>query len=761
MNLWKWYEKLERELHDAGQDSAAEMLDSFTNHICDLEIEQANALLPEAKGLAKSLGNPWLEVFIGHWEMRNRVGNNLEGEVALADAVALFERAHRPDAIDCPQSVCVTQDLAACYANADGPGWAQARREIAEETLRRIDPTWQCYVCLSNEYAEALQDEGRHGEALAYLDARERELRAAGTEEFEAMEDIRFDSLLALGKTEEGLRLIEEREAKIDGPEWENFRQPRTARKALALARLGRDEEAWDTLPAWEEMAPQHYPKWFKVVAELLPRAPERNTWQLGSRLQAGLEHFARHGAHRILIDYAVIAADLALQRGANWNAQRVLGLAKSHLDKLQADLGAQATLATLSERIAGQAGSKPLPVAAEDLLEWLAQRDGDRNPEEEAEWLCEAVRQLPDDQPLLGLTVEALQACSAHDDAERLLWDFVLLHTEQASGITFQLLSALLQRGQHEQVERLGQCFALSEPAFQHWCRAQLARVAADWNGVIEHCQQILAEAPDRQNTRRLLAYALFRQQRFSEAAEHYLTLAETLEDPNPALWDHMQAATAAGDWSAVRASASRLDIQLDSTCGPIEEDWGWVIIRFNEEGKTHDYYARRTGPVTARILENSVPGEPQHVLDEVIFDPAYLETPPEDEEERQHFVYSFAVEHCLKASDHGRTWVIEGVDPGEERFQALRDELEARDCHVWVHERGYPITDLEDEDRELTGLCFTLSTPDTIPSLTLHQHLQALTADLPDALCWLRLAEHCGADSKRHEEYFERYET
>ena len=48
--------------------------------------------------------------------MRNRLGNNGEGETALPEAVALFEFAHRDDTIACPQSVCVTQDLSACYA---------------------------------------------------------------------------------------------------------------------------------------------------------------------------------------------------------------------------------------------------------------------------------------------------------------------------------------------------------------------------------------------------------------------------------------------------------------------------------------------------------------------------------------------------------------------------------------------------------------------------------------------------------------------
>jgi hypothetical protein len=59
---------------------------------------------------------------------------------ALGEAVALFERAHREDTLECPQSICVTQDLAACYGNIDGPGWVPERIEVCDETLGRIDP---------------------------------------------------------------------------------------------------------------------------------------------------------------------------------------------------------------------------------------------------------------------------------------------------------------------------------------------------------------------------------------------------------------------------------------------------------------------------------------------------------------------------------------------------------------------------------------------------------------------------------------------
>ena len=189
----------------AGQEQSARLIDELTAYVCDLEVERAEALLPEVKALSRTLNNPWLEIFVRHWEMRNRVGNQLEGETALADAVSLFELANRDDTQACPQSVCVTQDLASCYANVDGPGWVEERIEVCDETLARIDPTWACFHCLSNEKAEALLDDGRGEDALAFLAEQEKKILAAGEEVFDSLLEMRVAILLNLGRAEQAL----------------------------------------------------------------------------------------------------------------------------------------------------------------------------------------------------------------------------------------------------------------------------------------------------------------------------------------------------------------------------------------------------------------------------------------------------------------------------------------------------------------------------------------------------------------------------
>ncbi|MDR2689291.1 MAG: hypothetical protein LBB76_05985 [Azoarcus sp.] len=765
MEVWKWVDSLTNTLNDAGQGASARVLDDFTTHISDQEIARAEALLPEAKALAKSLENPWLEVFVGHWEMRYRLDGKLEGESALPDMVALFERAHRADAIDCPQAVCVTQDLSDCYGNIDGAGWAAERRAVVEETLARIDPSWNCFVCLTVEYADTLYDEGRFEDGLDWLDKQEAKLHETGHDEIEASIEIsRAEHLMGLGRAAEALIVLDELAAKAEKPEWEKPLQERLVHHALALAMLGRNEDAWNMLPPWEDTVPANQDHWIAAAGLLLAAEPERNTWQTGNLFQTTLDLYSRHGAHRPLIDSALIVARLALARGAVWNARRILALARRHQTRLKADCGAAARLDALEAEIDATT-SPPLPVAAARLIGWLEEQQ-DRNPEREVDWLLTAHRELPDDQALLTLTASALQACGAHEEAETLLWAHVERHRHAGDEPHYDVITGLLglclDRGHYDRIEQIASHHDAVDPAFANWCRARRAEREQDWEQVVTLCEAAIAHAPAQQDLHRLLGNALARQKRFPQAAATYLRLAELLENPHPALWDHMTCACAAGDWDAVRASAARLEIELESNSGPIDEDWGWIIIRCEENGGTQDYYARRTGPVSARILENAGPRQPQHVLDEVVFDAGWLEPPPEDEEERKKFIYTYGLVHTAKSGGYGPSWVVEGVHPGKERLETLVKALEDQDNQVWIFRENYDLTDhdADDDAPPLPGVLFSIAAPQDRPALSLHELLREHTRDFPHGLCWLNLAKHCGAEIASHEAIIERYD-
>ncbi|PJK08202.1 hypothetical protein CO614_11280 [Lysobacteraceae bacterium NML120232] len=761
MNIWQWMEKLQQDLANAGQAHSAQLIDDFSSEVCDMQVERAEALLPEAKALARTLENPWLEVFIGHWEMRNRLGNKGEGESALADAVSLFELAHRSDTHECPQSVCITQDLSACYANIDGPGWAEERIEVCDETLARINPKWGCFQCISIERSEAMRDLGDPQAAYDYLAQQSRAIEAAGEEVNAGIIEFRNKLLLDLGRYEEALAQIEQEEAKADGgPEWTNIKQPRDILKARALAALARDDEALEALPPLRQINPGRMNTWLKAIFPVLLRRPELNDWSLGSRLQQGLDSMARNGAHRHLLDMAAQCIELALARGALWTAKRQMSLAREAQGKLRVDAGAVAKLDALQARIDAHPATA-LPTTAESLLEWLAAQDADapRNPEAEVEWLLAALAQRPQDPTLIQQSVEALAAIGATQEAIDLLWRNVREHTQEEYGLAYTLLSLLLEHGRSEEVEQLARLYQPSVPMTAHWVRAQLAHHNRDWPGCEQHCRALLEVSPASVGARRLLAMSLMQQQRFAEAAETYASLARDLPEEVSPRWDYMSAASAAQDWQGVRQMAAEMNMTLPEGDGPPSMQLGWVLIRSIENGEPLDYYAMRSGPTDAVIMENAPPRFAQRSGDHVAFDAQALFPPPEDEQERQHFVPTFMAVHTIQSGNRARSIVVEGPAPTSENLEQLQDAMEALGWKVWVHRHDSFLLQDAQTGEEIPGILFTVAATQGTPAAEIDRRLREATAHWARPVAWLALAEEAGANPAPHQAVIDRY--
>lgn len=764
MDIWNWVGKLQDDLDEAGQAQGAQLLTRLTDEVCELRMDRVDALLPEARALGKTLANPWVEVFVGHWELRNRVGNRLEGEAALGDTVALFERAHRPDTVECPQSVCVTQDLAACYGNIDGPGWVSERIEVCDETLARIDPGWACYQCLSCERADAMMDDGNSQGALDYLDAQASAVLAHGGTVDDSFPEMRVKILLGSGRAAEALALIDQRQGEVDAGDYDepaNCSVPRRQSRAWALAQLGRDDEALQAMVPWAQLSPNYRRMWAHTVALLVRRAPERNSWDLGRRLSLTLAHFAQVGAHRMVVEIAGLCVEMALQRGAPWSARRHLALAREHVTRLRQDRGAAQAVAAMAAEIDAAPAAASAPVPAELLLEWLAGQDGSgRDPEREAQWLLQATQERPEDAALQDMAASALAACGAGEQALALLWAFVERHPHQDVAPAYSLARMLVERGDQVGLDRLVRHYQRQVPAFALWCHARMAHKLSDWTAVEQACTALLALSPDAQEARSLLAGALMSMGRFQDAAAHYRLLTEATDAPRSAYWDHMTAASAARDWDAVRASAAALGMALEGSEGVVEEAWGTVIIRSMDPNDPIEYYARRTGPVTARIVENAPSNRRQRIGDWVVFDAALVYPAPEDEDERRHFMPTYPEIHLLEEGGYAASWLVDGVHPGEEAWKAFSEAVAAQGWKLWTHNRDdYEVVDTQAGDVALPGVLFTVAQPRGQLPLVLHRFLLEATAGWPHRMCWLRLAESCDQDEQPHLDVIERY--
>lgn len=770
MDIWHWVNNLQTGLEEAGQGHNAQLIEDISSYVSDQEVEKVEAILPEAKALCQTLQNPWLSVFVGHWEMRHRLGNKKEGESALADVVALFELAHREETQDCPQSICVTQDLAACYSLTDGKGWADERIAISEETLARIDPSWSCYQCLSSEKALALVDQEKYQQAVSYLDEVSAEIRAVG-EEDSSIIDVKNDVLLKMAEYEQVLKVISNIEHRVkDDIEWKIVSQPRNIQKAHALAALGRDDEALEALPLLADMNSGDLLSWLKAIYPVIERRPEINTWQLGKQLQAALKYLSDNGAHRHTIEMAALTTRLAIARHSPWIANKHLQIGRSHLACLRIDAGASALIDDLQGQI-DQFPKVDLPVPAHELLDWLnaqAAPQLERSPEQELEWLLLANQARPDDAELCYLTSEALQACGAHEEAVALLWVYVSNHASAESNLRFSLLNALLEAGDAQGVARLAHEFRQADDdVFAHWCLAQLACQQGDWLAVEEQTRQLLQHDQDALGARNLLAKSLMQQRAFDQAASEYQNLIDAQPEDQDYKWEYLTAASAAQDWAAVRQMATALDIEMTQTASDNDapdESWGWVIIRYLEAGDIMEYYARRSGPVSAVILENAPPKSIQHSNDHIVFDAQLIYPAPEDENdenERQGFIPTFAIVHTLASGEYGNSVFVSGVHPGKEAIEKLEAACQALNWRLWVHSSSdYQVSDQEQEQVALAGIMLTLAAPNSVSKLKIHEFLTQNTAAWEHQMCWITLARAVDANTEHHQAIIDRYD-
>ncbi len=171
MNIWSWVHSSCFDLYEEGHFRLAELMTELPSAVCDGDHEQAEAMVAEALPLARAIEKPWLEIFLRHWLAQSRILYRRDVTQGLSEVVSLFEFANREQNQDCPQSVCVSQDVCSAYGVLDGPGFGEERLKVSTETLSRINSNWPCYACISAEHSSALMDLGRYEQAQAFCEA--------------------------------------------------------------------------------------------------------------------------------------------------------------------------------------------------------------------------------------------------------------------------------------------------------------------------------------------------------------------------------------------------------------------------------------------------------------------------------------------------------------------------------------------------------------------------------------------------------------
>ncbi len=690
---------------------------------------EVDALAAEGLGLARARKDIWLEIYLRHWRLQSRVFKRLEVKDSLRDAVDLVERAHRPDAIGCPQSTCATQDLCAAYGRADGPAYVAERMAASESTLARIDPSWPCWRCISAEYAGALVDAGRHAEALAWLEDSVRTLRTvrpkARRDEYVG---TWVDCLVNLDQIDAALKM--NAEAVNDG-HGEHFVHERAIEKAWILLRADRPAEAAACLPAWAVIhdTPDYYARWAEVLCGLA---------------SCGQITFETEHLHQLLQMVRALA-----DSGAAWLAFQV----GTRTIETLITVGWLPPADALIDELAAVADARREPARSH------AERADLR-----ARWQAAVAAWTPPapegDGPPVGVPpavalMARLQALAAQPGdvagarAVSALWGqlgfparaeatvrMALDHSPGADGLVLELGERLLGRGALDDLEALisAHCGPTQPVATQRvglWFTGRARAARGDRAGAIKALRALWAADQSRPGVALLLVGWL---KDAADLAGGLAVLDEALAagaSPGPVDWARIGLATRLGEWAVVRESGARLGMTFSADLGPVEEDWGYVRVAFPDEGDEATYVAVRTGPVTARVIQTAYDERPQHEDDVVVFDPA-----PRNPQAADGELYEFVADTVL--SEGNRVgYAIDGVEPSAAVLSKVVDALAPLGARL--HRLSGPDYRVRTDSGQRKGLYAVVTAPAALPKVALAAVLQATLGR--SRMTWLSL--------------------
>lgn len=740
MNIWAWVEATQAELRKSGRGRLAELMDLVPHYMSDNLHEQLDAVMPEALALAREARNPWIELFLRHWNLQSRILQRVEVREFLPEAVSLIELASREDARDCPQSVCVTQDLANCYANLDGPGFAAERLEVARETLSRINADWPCFTCISSEYASAQIDAGDPGAALAFLERQQQALVAIGrAERKEDMVGTTIDALIALGRLEEALAL---NDATGEFENTDSFTDQRRIDRVRILARLGRTEEAKGVLPPFDRVfrTPSQYEPYADARAMLAQAGVVPNDFSLHTELERMRARLASQGAARRALAISLWLGELAIARGRAHTAAECVSRSRALLPALRSPHRAPEAVAALEQRVAAlreRLGAPPplaSPAAVLDTLSGELEADLEQLERAHARW--------PRHPALAGALADLLVARGDPPGAV----DVLRAATSAAPDdprLVLQLMETLSAAGRHRELaaEAAALLARAREPAIVAEIRLVLARdamVRADAATARAELEAGLEVAPDDPRARAFLARLEREAGRFGQALEHLEHLIARGAPAGPWDWERMLVGTLLERWDVVRASSARIGTPIPGE-GPIELELELCRIQFESEDGAPAYYAIRTGPVTARVVEIAHPAFIQHFADRVIFDP--MPRNPAGPEDDPNHVDCFG---CVERTESGGyvSFVIDGCHPGEARVEGLRARLAALDCRLELRsDETYAIEDRETGAVHPAIYAF-VAVPGGAPLEPVRAAIRDALAGAPGPVIWPQLA-------------------
>lgn len=677
---------------------------------------QVDAIVPGLVARARAEERPWVEIFARNFALRSQVLHREDIRDGLGPAIDLLDRAHAPDTVACPQTICTAHAVCAAYGIKDPTGYIDERLKVSTETLSRTDPRRVCWLCISNEHADALLDAGRPDDALAFLAEQTRVRIAAGgqvdPDDFGLRETAAH---LAAGRLDAAEKALADAWTDARGGSWH-----RTWRqwKARLLAARGEADAAAPLLSSVDDIIDDggfrlHFetlPLLYGALSDDAELDDDEILRQLCVLGRACIERGGGNGVAALLW-----AAEKLLAGGEATLAHHALRAARRGFELLRDARAAERRAAALDAALAECPPAEPMdqPRDFEGALATLKADPG----LERLQPLVSVARAFA----MSELTAELIDTARAAAPEDEGLFHF--------AGQT------LLDAGQA--VDALVAAPPTTEdgPLLARWLEGRAAAQRGNVDGAVEALAKVAAARPAWTAVAEQLGGLYFEAGRYAEADAVWGAAAATIDGPNAFHWHCLSAATAAGDWERIRALAAAVEFPVPGESGPFEADYGLIRVQYDDDPRP--YFAGRIGPLTARVLSLRTPGETQRHGDRVLFHPSIAnrdELDDDPEALRLHRVVKTLEAADMIAVD------LDGRHPGDAAFTDLRQRLsEAGFFSQIAAGDEYRVVDPETEESHRGMYLLVAARPDELPAV------EALFASLeaPGPRVWSLLLE------------------
>ncbi len=689
MDIWRWIEGLDEDITD--------LMYELTSAVVDGENDRVDSPVPTVVGMARERQLPWVEVFARHWELQSLIFHRHDPAQGLPKAIALLERSHRDDAIDCPQTICVTQDVCAAYSMADGPGYADDRISVCEETMDRISPAWTCWSCISAEKAAAMIDKDDCEAAVSFLEESEELIAKAGGEpDGIDMRRVKIDALRKLGRYEEALELAR----KGTEREWnsDSFVFECNAFALQMLGRLGRFDAVLEGLPVLRDVLKHgridvHADTIASLVRGGAMEFDDQRVRDYALMMQRGIDR----GAFRMTAETGLLAVKLCAEAGQSHVGHAFAEMAREAAQQLRSGAAMEAELKAAAAKLAELSDKPP------DVERWSA----------------------------LGFLRKAAELARVEHEAS------------PADAELFRRLAGLyLDTGKHAELRTLLEKAVAQETLRGDalWYRSFLLERTQGLDAAIKTMRELVDEHPDWAGASWRLAYLLDDAGDLEAALAAYNNTVALFDDAGGYDWERMVVAARLGEHDIVRDSAARLDIELEGESGPIVENWGGCLIHYADDSYV---FAIRTGPVTARIDRLARYGVQERYEDEVVIR-ARPENP--DADENSYYIYPHI--ETIKTGNY-RSYMLDGVHPGEEKLGVLQDAI-AKAGFVFERKSSdqYQLTDPQSGE-DVMGLFARIGVPEGRDPADVHEVLtQTVESAELSSIVWIDLVTELQLD-------------